>query len=502
MTHFFEKLPIKWRLSLGYTIIMGVLFSLLGAGIYRLVKVNLYRSVDAALLTSAQAISQSRQLRQNMSPPILENFLTQFLGERSIRLYATLIDVSSQHGPAKSQSVHVRLKTTPQSIQRARTGLATYEVYRIDRHSPIRQITYPAMKGGRFTGEIIQVGAPLAPILTTLKSLNLVLWIVFPIALLLSVLCGYWLTRRSIWPVHKITQAASKIHIDDLSNRLPLPPANDELRQLTETFNSMLDRLEDSFKRHKRFTGDVSHELRTSLAVLRGEAQLALRRERDGLYYKDALGTILEESTHMSKIVEDLLLLSRAQSNSVVMRWEAIYTHEFMSELRGSVISALKEKNITLVEHFDHDLPMFLGSSSYLHITLKNILLNAIKHSSVDSEISFTIEKVEDQNAIAFNINDRGEGIPKEAQPYIFDSFFRADTARNRQLGGAGVGLSLALALTKLHNGSIELESEPGQGATFSVIIPQPKSVNVEDDAHSAISGITTMSEHEPLALT
>ena len=292
--------------------------------------------------------------------------------------------------------------------------------------------------------------------------------------MLLSILCGYWVTRRSIRPVKKITQAAAKLHIDDLSNRLPLPFANDELRELTETFNSMLDRLEDSFKRHKRFTGDVSHELRTSLAVLRGEAQLALRRERDMNYYRDSMATILEESTHMSKIVEDLLLLSRAQSKSVVMQWDPIDMAQFIKDLKNSLKPIFQEKNIRLNIYEDKSIRDFLGSSNYLHIALKNILQNAAKHSQPDSQVDMTIFR-DMENKLVFRISDKGEGIPDEALPYIFDSFFRADTARNRKLGGAGVGLSLALALVKLHNGTIQVESKNGNGATFIVTINQPE---------------------------
>ena len=470
----FEKMPIIWRLCIGYTLIMGILFTLLGCGIYRLVQTNLMNSVDAALLASAQAIQNSRHTRQNLTAPALENFLTQFLGEKSIRLYATLIDVSNKSTRLQTRNIRVRLEATPYSIRRARLGLSTYETFSFKNFTAVRQITLPASKKGGFTGEIIQVGAPLASTFATLRDLKIILILVFPIALLLSILCGYWVTRRSIRPVKKITQAAAKLHIDDLSNRLPLPFANDELRELTETFNSMLDRLEDSFKRHKRFTGDVSHELRTSLAVLRGEAQLALRRERDMNYYRDSMATILEESTHMSKIVEDLLLLSRAQSKSVVMQWDPIDMAQFIKDLKNSLKPIFQEKNIRLNIYEDKSIRDFLGSSNYLHIALKNILQNAAKHSQPDSQVDMTIFR-DMENKLVFRISDKGEGIPDEALPYIFDSFFRADTARNRKLGGAGVGLSLALALVKLHNGTIQVESKNGNGATFIVTINQPE---------------------------
>ncbi|TWW09247.1 hypothetical protein E3A20_16260, partial [Planctomyces bekefii] len=243
-----------------------------------------------SLLVSAQSIRDARFVR-GFSSPIMERFLAQFFGEHSIRPYAQLVDLSGNIS-AKTD-VRISLPVTPKALSRAERGLETFETFpaRDAESSPLRQVTLPVVRFGRFTGELIQVAASMDSTQHTLNSIASVLWISLPLGVLLSVLFGYLLTRRLLKPVVDMSHAASNLGSDDLSVRLPLPVANDELRRLAHTFNEMLDRLEDAFKRLRRFTGDVSHELRTPLAVLRGEAEFALRKERSAQEYRESYQT-------------------------------------------------------------------------------------------------------------------------------------------------------------------------------------------------------------------
>jgi signal transduction histidine kinase len=251
--------------------------------------------------------------------------------------------------------------------------------------------------------------------------------------------------------------------------RLRLPRARDEIRDLSQTFNSMLDRLQDAFTRMKRFAGDVSHELRTPLTVLRGEAELALRKERTCEEYRETLHIIAREAINMTAIVEDLLLLARAQSKSVAMNWERLSLCDFVNVLHDSVKGYFAEKNVTLSVQQCADLKFF-ASMTYLNLALKNVLLNAAKHSPCGSTVELSVDC--DDKMIRFSVTDQGEGIPKEALPYIFDAFYRADTARNRAAGGTGIGLSLAQALVSLHDGKVEVDSEVNKGSCFRILIP------------------------------
>lgn len=467
---FLDRVPVRLRLSLGHAIWMALLFLGVGFGLYRVVEHNLEESVNASLLISAQSIRDARFVR-GFDPPLMERFLNQFFGERYFRAYAQLVDLSGKIS-AKTD-VHVSLPVTPKALARAERGLETFETFspRQDSEAPLRQVTLPVVKFGRFTGELIQVGASLDPMRHTLREIAWALWISLALGLALSVVFGYLLTARSLSPVTQMSEAAKSLGSADLSVRLPLPRAKDELRQLAQTFNEMLDRLEDAFMRLRRFTGDVSHELRTPLAVLKGEAELTLRKERSTEDYKSSLRTIVHEANNMTGIIEDLLLLARAESKAVAMTWLELTTADFLSEVVGVVQPVYEAKGVSL-RVINRARSRFQANPGYLTLALKNILINAAKHSATQGAVELDVH--EDGPGLLFVITDAGEGIPEESLPYIFDPFYRADTARNRAAGGTGIGLSLALALVKLHGGNITVQSKAQEGAQFTVRIPQP----------------------------
>jgi heavy metal sensor kinase len=475
---FLERIPVRLRLSLGHAMFMAVLFICFGYGLYRVVEHNLYQSVDAALLTSARSIRDARFVR-GFSPPFMERFLQRFLGEKYVRPYAQLVDLSGNvselddiTGAVKSRNdQRVNLPVSQLALSRSERGLETTEFIR----SPVskallRQVTVPVMKYGRFTRELIQVAAPLESTTQTLGTLSRVLWISVIAASLLAIVFGYVWTGRAFKPVKLITTAASSMGSDDLSMRLPISAANDELRGLAKTFNAMFDRLEESFGRLRRFTGDVSHELRTPLAVLRGEADLALRRDRSADDYRKALTTIRSEAKGMTIIIEDLLLLARAESQSVAMSWLDIDVAAFLNELKATVKPIFQEKHLELVFNYPPQIT-FRGNHGYLLLALKNLLLNAAKHSVDSSRVEFSVATLD--TLVVFQVRDFGEGIPQESLPHIFETFYRADTARNRGTGGTGIGLSLALALVKLHKGRIDVTSKITDGSEFVVSIPR-----------------------------
>ncbi len=471
-----DRIPVRLRLSLGHAIWMALLFLGIGIGIYRYVENNLFQSVDAALLTSARSIRDARFVK-GFSSPLMQEFLEEFLGERFIRPYAQLVDLSGRVS-VKSENSRATLPVTPLAVNRAERGLVTFESFHRVGQSKIRQITLPVMKRGRFSGELIQVGAALDSTEHTLSGISLMLWVALPMSLLLSVVFGYLLTARSLRPVTAISQAAAGMGLEDLSTRLALPRAKDEIRGLTQTFNGMLERLEDAFVRLRRFAGDVSHELRTPLTVLRGEAEFALRRERSPDDYRQALRTIVKEAVHMTDIVEDLLLLARAQGKSIKIDREWVAIDRFVLDLVQLTTSTFRDRVVTLEPRIFAHGPIKI-SSGYLGLAIKNILLNAAKHSPRDSVVY--LEVTQDSRQTLFTIRDTGEGIPATDLPYIFDPFYRADTARNRAAGGSGIGLSLAQALVQLHGGQISVASTEGKGASFTVRLPnQP----AESESH------------------
>ena len=172
----------------------------------------------------------------------------------------------------------------------------------------------------------------------------------------------------------------------------------------------------------------------------------------------------------MSGIIEDLLLLARAESKSVAMQWAEIDTAHFIDTIRDAVLPVFEKRNVVLVLPSAPTPAKFRASANYLSLAVKNLLLNAAKHSAAGSTVTLELTQVEQD--VIFKVVDQGEGIPAESLPYVFDPFYRADTARNRASGGAGVGLSLTKAMVSLHSGTIDVTSTFGQGATFTIHLP------------------------------
>lgn len=475
-----ERIPIRIRLSLGHALWMAMLFSAIGIGVSRVVEDSVFQSLDTTLLTSARTLRDAQMTHADKksafrNPLYWESMIDEFFGgQRYVRAYAQLVDFSGQV-KAKTSNIPMSLPVTPLALSRADKGLETYETFRISSGSDLRQVTLPVIRGNKFTGELIQVGASMSASMNTVNSVKVMLWISLSLGLVTSVLFGYLLLKWSFKPVARITHEVARMGFtDNFDKRLKLPRADDELRLLVRTFNEMLGRIDDGFGRLRRFAGDVSHELRTPIAVLKGEAELALRRDRSAEEYKEALQTIVTESTQMSGIVEDLLLLARAQGQAIPIHPESVAIQDLAQDLEHSVRKNYEDKAITLELKLGDSGKHYLQiAKGYIMIALKNILLNACKHSATGQTVQLEVR--ENPKEYRFDIIDHGEGIPKDAMPYIFDLFYRADTARNRSSGGVGIGLSLAKALVNLHGGNIEVSSTEGGGATFSILLPKVK---------------------------
>lgn len=469
-----DRIPIRVRLTLGHALWMSLIFTAIGVGVYRVVEDNVMQSLDSTLLTSARSVRDDKISDQRLylqGPQywkyLFEDYFSQ--PQNSVKAYAQLIDTSGAV-QAKTRNFRVRLPVSRVALKRAEQGQETFETFKLQSGKSLRQLTLPIIIHGRFVGKLVQVGTPLTDAQSTLKSVKRMLWLTLSIGLGISVVFGYLLTRRSLRPVTQVTSAVATLGVDNnFDNRLKLPPAKDEMRCLISRFNEMIDRLEDAFVRLKRFSGDVSHELRTPIAVIRGEAELALRRIRTPEEYQTTLATIVKESENMSGIVEDLLLLARAQGQSIELDLEELSLKTFVEGVLDSVKSEISKKGISL-ELVNEGQETIKLSRGYFALALKNLLLNAAKHSPENAHIKLLVTST--YNETRFDVIDYGEGIPEKDLPYIFDTFYRVESARNRSTGGAGIGLSLSRALVSLHGGKISVKSVFGQGSTFRATLP------------------------------
>jgi heavy metal sensor kinase len=467
----FARLPISLRLALVHGLIMGMLLPLVGIGVYNMVKRDLLKSVDAALLASAESMRASKT-SEGLSNGGLDDFLANFLGGRDVNAYARIVDLS---GNIKRRSTRddVSLPVTKTAMARAEQGLPTFETWERPDKAPFRQLTMPVMLGGVFSSTLVQVGAPLDATWATLNQIQSVFFFMFPLMLALSMVVGYIMARRSLAPVDVMRRAADQLSATDLSHRIEVPNVRDELHDLAETFNRMLSRLEDAFERQRRFSSDVSHELRTPLTAIRGEAELALRRERTAGEYRQALETIQRESKSMGTTVEDLLLLARAETGALPATKASVDTLEFLRGAADRVDPMARGKHVQVQIDTSRAPEKFLAAENYLALALGNILSNAVKHSPERGIVTLTCGR-SGKSGLIFSVADQGEGIPSKLLEKIFDPFYRVDSARNRVAGGVGIGLSLARAMARLHGGDVRAESRPGRGSLFHLTIDQP----------------------------
>jgi heavy metal sensor kinase len=308
-------------------------------------------------------------------------------------------------------------------------------------------------------------------IVQSLQVLRETLALAVPLMLGLAGIGGYWLTRRGLAPLGSMVAQTRKITGDNLDQRLEIGNAAEELATLAASFNELLSRLDQSFESMRRFVQDASHELRTPLAVIRGEADIALSQDRRAAEYRESLAIIHEEARRLSRLVDDLLNLARADAGHVQLRVEELYLNDLLAECCRSVQPLAAGSDIELTCSATEDVP-FCGDEELLRRMVVNLLDNAIRYTPAGGKVSANLEAI--GSDIRIRVADTGVGIPAEASKHVFERFFRADQARSRQNGGFGLGLAIVKWIAESHHGAVELTSQPGSGTTFTVRLERP----------------------------
>lgn len=297
-----------------------------------------------------------------------------------------------------------------------------------------------------------------------------------PLALLAASLGGFFLAKKSLAPISEMSRKAEDITAKNLHERLPVKNERDELGSLASKFNELLSRLDKSFEQQRRFMADASHELRTPVAIVRGEADVILGKEkRNEAEYRESFAIVQSEAERMTHIIEDLFTLARVDAGQQPLRKETVYLDEILSDAAKSFRTVAKNRNITLNFETPEEMK-FSGDSQLLRRLFSNLIDNALKHAN--SHVKVSAESRSDSYEII--VSDDGAGIPAEAQPHIFERFYRADKARSRdekaQTGsGAGLGLAISKFIVESHDGTILLAKSDSSGSVFTVKFPALK---------------------------
>lgn len=296
-----------------------------------------------------------------------------------------------------------------------------------------------------------------------------VLAIGLPIMVLLIGFAGYAVAGQALQPVDEMAQRARKISAERLNERLSIQNPNDELGNLGLAFNETLARLEKSFEQLRRFTADASHELRTPLTAIRSVGEVALQRPGDTAYYRDIIGSMLEEASRLTRLVESLLTISRADAGQIQLQHTVVNVLELANESATLIEVLAEEKDQAIVVQGDASITIS-ADRLILRQVLINLVDNAVKYSPAGGRIEIRAKAAGDEAQI--EIQDSGPGISSEHAEKVFQRFYRIDKARTHAEGGAGLGLSIVEWAVSVHGGRVELDSTPGAGCTFRLHFP------------------------------
>lgn len=445
------------RLTVWYSLVLLAALTLFGCGLWLVVAHSLRASLDDELAARASGVATVIQVEAAGGAAHLSEELTEYVAATPDGGLIEILD------PAGNPVVLSKtVSSTPDGSSR--------NAFSVEATPTGRYRTFSATVVAGGAAYRILVATPLGPTETTLRRTRLLLLWTIPGVLAIASLGGYWISRRALRPVDAITRAAGSIGIENLSERLTVPRTGDELARLSETWNGMLARLESAVQRLSQFTADASHELRTPLALIRTTAELTLRRERSPEAYRKALGEIVAESERMSRLVEDLLFLARADASLPQLPLERLELTPLIRDVceQGEVLA--QNRQVEIASEIPREPVYVEANDQALRRLLLLLVDNAVKYTPAGGRITVSVDSGQSGATVA--VRDTGIGIPNAALPHVFERFYRVDESRNREAGGTGLGLSIAKWIADRHSASLEAESVAGEGATFRVRFP------------------------------
>ena len=461
---------LKFRLLGWYACLLLGCFVLLGAGTYLTLRTSLVSAIKESQLRRARQIAQllreeiqhqnqtqvGHEVEARYAPDVNDRFV-RISQHDGVLLYLSPAPKSQAFDPAT-------LPPPKWPTDTERAG----EVVLLGGRELMLTAHRLLMPGGMTY--LIETGAPMDDIQAELRKWLWFLGAMLPILAAIALGGGYVLVKRALAPVDKIAASAERISSQNLSGRLPITRTGDEVERLSTALNHMIERLDAAFQYSRRFVADASHELRTPLTVLRGELEDFVQRNELPADWRDGLGSALEEVDRLSNIVEGLFAISRLDAGEAAAEWVKFDLARLVSATADQMSLLAEDKRIKLSCTGSSGI-WVQGDRARMKQVVVNLLDNAIKYTPEGGAIALSVSA---QNGKAIlEVTDNGIGIPPQVLPRVFERFFRVDTARSRQQGGAGLGLSIVKSICTAHHGIVEASSMPGQGSCFRVELPR-----------------------------
>ncbi len=447
MTRRWAPASIRTRLTLWYTTVLLLILVVVSGFAYSLLARALARDVDRSLLEVAESVRGALAAGHGLAGA------RDALVALDSKFHDQVFQVVGAGGTPAFRSRRLQGETVP--LPR---GASTFETVRLG-HQRVRLLTLP-LAGGDPAAAFVQVAVSATRTDRALARYTETL-------LGLAACGGALLARTALAPVDDLSRAARRIRAEDLGRRLELRGTGDELDRLAETLNEMLARLDGAFAGMRRFSADAAHELRTPLTALKGGLEVALRAPRSAGEYRRVLAASLEEVDRLIRLAEDLLTLARAGAEApaptpVDLKELAVEVLDVGARLAGP-------RGVHVRIEVGEPVQVLADRAALRRATL-NLVENAVKYTPPGGQVRLQVGRRDGSGILS--VEDTGPGIPPEAAARVFEPFVRLDGARDRERGGAGLGLSIARSIVAAHGGTLTLASAPGRGCCFTIRLP------------------------------
>ncbi len=457
-----KRLKIKTKITLWFTallvIVLGVTYAIVFVANNQITQKNIRDNLITAVTYNVDEVEYLTSLENATDVDLYmtygdgyleidDDFVT-VVNEIYMALYES--DGNLLYGQNPIAYYTVDLAFTNNTIQRVKVSGTTYYVFDM-------KLTNQGVTDLWIRGVVSENQGG-----STMSSLTYVLLIALPLLMIIGVIGGYLVARRSLRPLEKVTESAKEIQEgDDLEKRIDIGEGKDEIHQMTDQFNEMLQRLEESFERERQFTMDISHELRTPVSVILSQCELSLEDDQSKKEYKEALETIQRQGEKMSDMINDSLTTMKIELKPENYPLESIDLSTLITNVCADM-QKIKDKGISLAYDIAPNISIN-GNEGLLTRLVNNLVSNAYRYGKENGHIDVALK--EDESTITLTVSDDGIGISKEQQEKIFDRFYQVDSARSNS--GIGLGLSMVKDIMSFHNGKVEVESELDIGSKF-----------------------------------
>jgi heavy metal sensor kinase len=452
--------PIRVRMTAWYVAVLALVLTAVGAFVVVRLRSDLVRATDRSLMPAAQQIAAG--YRVEGIPEFTDSSRTVLSGERAA---AQVLDADGHLVGAFGDPVSRKPMLPLATVHRVAAGAPT--VITLRRDGPdFRVAARPVTRGGQH--QVLAAASSLGPVDRSVRRVLVLLLIALPAALLATAAAGWWLARRALRPIDRMTSMAAAIGPDALGERVTVPSSRDEVSHLARTLNTMLDRIQLGVEDQQRLVADTSHELRTPLAAMRAELDVSLREDDLPQAARAVLESAREEVDRIGATVDDLLTLACADEQVLASFREPVDLRELAVAAVEPLRTLARARGVGV--RLDGSAAPVVGDPDSLRHALRNLVENAIKFSPDGGAVVVHSARANGEATIA--VADDGPGVPPELRERVFERFFRADPSRTRGNGGSGLGLAIVREVALAHGGRVAVASHAPRGSVFTLTIP------------------------------